>query len=77
MKSGKKYINIYTGSMVSVILLKGILEAQGIGTITKDGNESGRLAGFSGGSYGGVQLFVMEADRESALPLVNEFEGKS
>lgn len=74
MKTDRDYTNIYTGSEVSVILLKGLLEAEGIATLVKNEHESGRVAGFSGGSYSGVRLYVMEMDKGKALEIKAQFE---
>ena len=74
MEAKDKYINVYTGSEVDVILLKGLLEENGIGTLVKNQNESARVSGFGGGLYGGVRLFVLESDETKATPIIEGFK---
>tara|TARA_R110002012_G_scaffold253330_1_gene432345 strand:+ start:10356 stop:10595 length:240 start_codon:yes stop_codon:yes gene_type:complete len=73
MSDSHKYTKIYSGSQVSVILLKGLLEAAGIGVIEKNEQNSGVVAGFVGGTQSTIRLSVKEVDKEKAEKIVQEF----
>ncbi|MDD4192884.1 MAG: DUF2007 domain-containing protein [Mangrovibacterium sp.] len=72
-----KLICIYTGTEVTVNLLKGILEEAGIGVFVQDDFRSGIAAGFFGGSPSAVDLFIEGADLEKAKPIVREFKQRN
>ena len=48
MTKGNNLVKIFTGSEVSVILLKGILEENGVSAIIRNEYQSGITAGFLG-----------------------------
>ncbi|MEJ1221933.1 putative signal transducing protein [Sediminicola sp. 1XM1-17] len=73
MESKNKYVSVFTGSEVDVILLKGLLEDQGIGALVKNEQESARVSGFGGGSYSGVRLYILESDKIRANPIIESF----
>ncbi|MET7029195.1 putative signal transducing protein [Sediminicola luteus] len=73
MEEKNKYVSVFTGSEVDVILLKGLLEEEGIGALVKNENESARVSGFGGGSYTGVRLFILESDKPRATPIIEGF----
>ncbi len=56
---------LYTGSLIDVQRLKGILEENGIYPIIKDENESARLAGF-GSPTMMQQLWVPDSEADKA-----------
>jgi hypothetical protein len=60
MKTQKNLMRIYTGTEVSVILLKGELEEKGIYTMIKNDFQSGNAAGFFGGIPSAVDLYIRE-----------------
>lgn len=62
-------IRIYTGTEVSVILLKGELEDKGIYTMIKNDFQSGNMAGFFGGIPSAVDLYILESDTKQAEPM--------
>ena len=66
------YHLLFSGTAIEVMLLKGLLEEEGIHPITKDRATSGILAGFYGGDV--VQLFVMETVHEKAQQILEEFQ---
>ncbi len=68
-----KLIRIYSGTEVTVNLLKGILEEAGVTALAQDDFRSGIAAGFFGGIPSAIDLFIEEADLEKAKPIVNEF----
>ncbi|MCB2207747.1 MAG: DUF2007 domain-containing protein [Bacteroidetes bacterium] len=73
MKTQKDLIRIYTGTEVSVILLKGELEEKGISSMIKNDFRSGNAAGFFGGIPSAVDLFIRESDAALAEAVVSEF----
>lgn len=78
METKNNYVSVFTGSEVDVILLKGLLEEKGIGTLVKNEKESGRVSGFGGGSYEGIRLFILESDKVRATQIIEAFiEGKT
>ena len=72
MKGGE-FINVYSGSEVRVIMLKGLLEEAGIEGIVQNEFQSGITAGFGGGTISTVRLKVHEDDLEKAKPVVEDF----
>lgn len=73
MKTGEDLIRIYSGTEVSVILLKGNLEEAGISSMIKNDFQSGNSAGFYGGIPSAVDLFIQASDMERAQAVVNDF----
>lgn len=68
-----KVIRIYSGTDITVNLLKGILEEAGITALIRDDFRSGVLAGFTGGVPSAIDLFIEEADLEKAKPIIKGF----
>ena len=66
-------LKIYTGSEISAILLKGILENNGIGVIMKNEFQQGLNAGFGAGIPSTVDLFIQDNDIEKATILIKKF----
>jgi len=73
MKTGEDLIRIYSGTEVSVILLKGELEEKGISCMIKNDFQSGNAAGFFGGIPSAVDLYIRESGAALAEPVVSEF----
>jgi hypothetical protein len=73
MKEKNKLIRIYTGTEVTVILLKGRLEELGISSIIKNEYKSGVEVGFVGGVQSAVDLFIQLSDFEKAEPVIRDF----
>jgi hypothetical protein len=73
MKEEKKLVWIFTGTEISVILLKGELEENGITALIQNDYQSGIFAGFSGGVPSAIDLYVQESDLFQAEPIVNDF----
>lgn len=72
MKGGE-FIDIYSGSEVRVIMLKGILQEKGIDSVVQNEYLSGITSGIGGGAVNTVKLRVHEDDLEKAKPLVEDF----
>ena len=73
MKEKSKLICIYTGTELTVNLLKDELENSGIPGMIQNDFNSGISAGFSGGVPSSVELFIQELYLEKAEPIVSEF----
>jgi len=73
MKEKNNLICVYTGTELTVNLLKDELEKSGIPGMIQNDFNSGVSAGFSGGVPSSVDLFILEHDLEKAEPIVSEF----
>lgn len=73
MKEESNLVRIFTGSEISVILLKGELEENGITALIQNDFQSGISAGFSGGVPSAIDLYIQESDLFQAEPIVNDF----
>jgi len=73
MKKENELIRVYSGTEISVNLLKDELESIGISSMIQNDYQSGITAGFFGGGTSAVDLFIQESDLELAEPLINEF----
>jgi hypothetical protein len=68
-----KLIRVFTGTELTVNLLKDELEKFGISGIIQNDFYSGVSAGFSGGVSSSVDLFIQEFDLKKAEPFIREF----
>ena len=66
-----KYVRILTSSAIIVQGVAQSLMEQGIVSLIKNINESGRLAGF-GTLPDEVELYVLESEAENALELIKD-----
>jgi len=73
MKENNNLIRIYSGTELTVNLLKDELEGSGIPSMIQNDFNSGVSAGFSGGVPSAIDLFIQEHDLGKAEPIVNEF----
>jgi hypothetical protein len=73
MTKGNNLVKVFTGSEVSVILLKGELEENGIAAIIRNEYQSGITAGFLGGVPSAIDLYINESDFKQVEPIINEF----
>jgi hypothetical protein len=74
MENNDNLIRVYTGSEVSIILLKEALEENGIPTMTRNDYDAGLSAGFVGGTPSTLDLFIQKSDIGKAEPIIKEFE---
>ena len=74
MTSKSKTIRVFTGSELTVNLLKEELERAGIGCYIQDDFKSGISVGFSGGVPNAVDLFIKEIDVMRAQLILREHE---
>jgi hypothetical protein len=77
MEERDRLIRVYTGSEVSVILLKGRLEEIGISALIQNDYKLGIDVGFVGGVSSAIDLFIKESDLKEAEPIINEFTRNS
>lgn len=77
MKRIDKLVKIYSGTEVTVILLKGRIEEIGINSTVKNDYKSGVEAGFVGGVQSTVDLFIQLSDFERAEPIIRDFISKN
>jgi hypothetical protein len=69
MKGRDNLVRIYTGTEISVILLKGRLEIAGISSaIQNDSSDS-----FLRGVPAAVDLYIQQTDFKEAEPIISEF----
>jgi hypothetical protein len=73
MKKEDDLIRVYTGSEVSVILLKGELEQLGIQAMMQNDFDAGLSAGFVSGVPSAIDLYIQESDLDKAKPIIDEF----
>ncbi|MBT8275687.1 MAG: DUF2007 domain-containing protein [Bacteroidia bacterium] len=73
MSDKSEFVDIYSGSEVRVILLKGLLEKSEIDVVVQNDYQSGITAGFGGGTINTVRLKVHESDLEKTKPIVEDF----
>ncbi len=73
MEDHQEFVDIYSGSEVRVIMLRGLLEEINIDGIVQNDFQSGITAGFGGGTINTIRLKVHESDLKKAQPIVEEF----
>ena len=73
MKKENELIRVYTGSEVTVFLLKGELEQAGIQSMIQNDFDAGLSAGFGSGVPSAVDLYIQNKDLNMAEPIINEF----
>ena len=69
-----KLVKAYTGTEITVILLKSKLENAGIASVIQNDFQSGITAGFGGGVPSAIDLYIRESDRNIAAPVIEQFE---
>ena len=77
MKEKNKLIKVYTGTEVTVILLKGLLEEIEVTSTMQNNYKSGIEVGFVGGVVSAIDLFIQQSDFEKAEPLIRDFIAKN
>ncbi len=73
MEKEDELIRIYTGSEVSVILLKGELQEIGVESMLQNDFDAGLSAGFVSGVPSAVDLYIQKSDLNKAKPIIDEF----
>lgn len=73
MEDKDKLIRVYSGTELTVNLLKDELEQIGISGLIQNDFNSGIVAGFSAGAPSSIDLFIKASDWEKAKPVINDF----
>ena len=73
MNENNNLIRVYSGTELTVNLLKDELENFGVACLIQNDFNSGVSAGFSGGVPSSVDLFIQESDQDKAEPIIREF----
>ncbi len=73
MSQGLNLVRVFSGSPLTVNLLREELENMGIESIIKDEFGSAVVAGFAGGVPSVVDLYIQESDMKESEPLIQEF----
>jgi len=73
MKEKNKLIRVYTGTEVTVILLKELLEEIGVSSTIQNNYKSGVEVGFVGGVQSAIALYIQHSDFETAEPVIRDF----
>jgi hypothetical protein len=77
MKQKNKLVRVYTGTEVTVNLLKELLEETGVGSTIQNNYKSGIEIGFVGGVQSAIDLYIQQSDFENAEPLIRDFTEKN
>ena len=77
MKEKNKLVRVYTGTEMTVLLLKDLLEDIGVTSTIQNNYKSGIEIGFVGGVQSSVDLFIQQPDFETAEPLIRDFIAKN
>jgi hypothetical protein len=73
MKEKNRLIRVYSGTELTVNLLKDKLGQNEISAVIQNDYNSGITAGFSGGVPSAVDLFIQESDLKKAKQIIREF----
>lgn len=77
MKEKNKLVKVYTGTELTVLLLKDLLEDIGVTSTIQNNYKSGVEVGFVGGVQSAIDLFIQQSDFEIAEPLIRDFIAKN
>jgi hypothetical protein len=77
MNEKNKLVKVYTGTEMTVHLLKGLLEEIGVKSTIQNNYKSGIEVGFVGGVQSAVDLFIQQSDFETAEPMIRDFIAKN
>jgi hypothetical protein len=77
MKGKNKLVKVYTGTELTVLLLKDLLEDIGVTSTIQNNYKSGIEVGFVGGVQSAIDLFIQQSDFETAELLIRDFIAKN
>ena len=77
MKEKNKLVRVYTGTEITVILLKELLEEIGVTSTIQNNYKSGVEVGFIGGVQSAIDLYIQHSDFEISEPIVRDFIAKN
>ncbi len=73
MKERNKLVKVYTGTEITVSLLKELLEEIKVASTIQNNYKSGVEVGFVGSVQSSVDLFIQQSDFETAEPVIRDF----
>ena len=73
MKERNKLVKVYTGTEMTVTLLKELLEEIKVASTIQNNYKSGVEVGFVGGVQSSVDLFIQQSDFETAESVIRDF----
>ena len=73
MKERNKLVKVYTGTEMTVTLLKELLKEIKVASTIQNNYKSGVEVGFVGGVQSSVDLFIQQSDFETAEPVIRDF----
>lgn len=73
MKETNKLVKVYTGTEMTVTLLKELLEEIKVASTIQNNYKSGVEVGFVGGVQSSVDLFIQQSDFKTAEPVIRDF----
>jgi len=73
MKERNKLVKVYTGTEMTVTLLKELLKEIKVASTIQNNHKSGVEVGFVGGVQSSVDLFIQQSDFETAEPVIRDF----
>ena len=73
MKERNKLVKVYTGTELTVVLLKELLDEIGVTSTIQNNYKSGVEVGFVGGVQSSVDLFIQQSDFKTAEPVIRDF----
>jgi len=73
MKERNKLVKVYTGTEMTVTLLKELLEEIKVASTIQNNYKSGVEVGFVGGVQSSVDLFIQQSDFDTAEPVIRDF----
>ena len=74
MNDTSDMVHVFSNTELTVTHLKNILEDNGITSLIRNDYESGNSAGFVGGSYMSIDLYIQKEDEEKAKPIIEKFQ---
>jgi hypothetical protein len=77
METKNQLVKVYTGTEVTVNLLKEMLEEIGVTSVIQNNYKSGVEVGFVGGVQSAIDLFIQQSDFETAEPVIRDFTAKN
>ncbi|MBS2096966.1 putative signal transducing protein [Carboxylicivirga linearis] len=74
MNDTSDMVHVFSNTELTVTHLKNILEDNGITSLIRNDYESGNSAGFVGGSYTTIDLYIQKDDEAKARPIIEKFQ---
>jgi hypothetical protein len=72
MDKSDEMVLVLTASKVVIDHVRAELDANGIGSLVKDGFTQGLQAGFVGGDPSAIELYVLATEEERAIEIIDD-----